>query len=265
MFIKNVYKNAFYMPNYKILAKKSLIRVIMYTLLLVLFSGTMTIYLGYVSKKDSVNDIIEKSYNLIPDFTLSGKEGFDIDSDGPIVFSFAGLEFYIDDSRELTNLILDEKVEDGKVVMFVASDGYGTVNGSVLERASYYKHISKLNNITLNKDDFSIIYETIQFIVKDIFIVVGVICLFLFMILVLIKSLAYSTLLKLVAKYKGKRVLFKDTLKVVLYAHTFYILYYGVVLLSPMNLGLPVKMMLFEIISLFNVLYIGLNYKKEVF
>lgn len=263
MFVKDIYKNAFYMSNYKTLTKKSLFRAIIYTILLVLFSGGVYIFLGYESNKDNIKDMIENVYNSVPNFTLSN-EKFDIDSDVPITFDFGGIKFYIDDSREFTNLILDEVVEEESTVIFIGSDGYGMVNGKTLERASYYKYMYKLNNITLTKDDFSIIYETIQFVIKDAFIVVGGICTLLLMFFVFIKSLMYSLTLKLIAKLKGEKAVFKDTLKVVLYANTFYVLYFGMVLLSPMNLGFLIKMMIFEIISLLNILYIGLNYKKEV-
>lgn len=263
MVVKDIYKNAFSMSNYKSLTRKSLTKAIMYIVLLVFFSGAVSIYLGYLSKKDNIQNTIESLYKSIPDFTLT-TEGFDIDSDKPISFDFAGVNIYVDDSRKLTGLILDEKVNEGETKILIGSDGYGVVTGSVLERASYYEYITKLKGITLTKDDFSIIYETIQFVIKDIFILIGVICSIFLMIFVLTKSVIYSLALILMKKYKGIKASFKDTLKVMMYSHTFYVLYYGVVLLSPMNIGFLLKMMIFEIISTIHVFYIGLNYKKEV-
>lgn len=263
MFVKDIYKNAFYMSNYKDLTKKSLMRAIGYMVMLVFFSGAVSIFCGYLSKKDVVENAIESIYDSIPNFNLS-TEGFDIDSDKPIIFSFAGIEFYIDDSREFTNMVLEEKVEDDKSVVFIGSNGYGIVKGNILERASYYEYMPKLEGITLTKDDFSIIYETIQFIIKDLFVLIGVICSISLMFFVFVKSIMYSIVLILISKYKGEKAKFKDTLKVMLYSHTFYVLYYGIILLSPMNLSFILKMMIFEIISLCNVFYIGLNYKKEV-
>lgn len=263
MFVKDIYKNAFYMSNYKALTKKSLMRAIGYIVMLTIFSGAVSIFCGYLSKKDVIENTIKNIYDSIPNFTLS-TEKFEIESDEPIRFSFAGVEFYIDDSREFTNMVLEEKVEGDKQVVFIGSNGYGIVKENILERASYYEYMPKLEGITLTKDDFGIIHETIQFIIKDLFVLVGVICSIFLMLFVFMKSIMYSIVLMLTSKYKGKKAKFKDTLKVMLYSHTFYVLYYGIILLSPMNLSFILKMMIFEIISLCNVFYIGLNYKKEV-
>lgn len=262
MFIKDVYKNAFSIPNWRVLERKSLFKAIVYVLMLVFFCGGVSVYLGYLSNRDYIENLIEGAYNSIPEFTLS-EEGFSIDAEVPIEIPLPQTNIYIDDSRELAQLIIEEKVENEREVIFIGSDGYGVVNGTTLEKANYYETIYRLQGVTLSKSDFDAIYEVIDLFIKDAFFIAGLFGVILFAIFVFIKSLSYSIVIKVILKYKGIKALFKNILKVALYSHTFYILYYGIILLSPMNISFLPKMMIFELISLFYIVFVGLNYKKR--
>lgn len=261
MFIKKVYKNAFSMSNYKSLEKKSLIKAILYVLILSLVCGIVTIFLGYVDKKDYIQDISKEVYDSIPDFTLS-EDGFNIDSEEPITLSLSQVDVYIDSNRDIARLMLEEKGNSEKEIIYIGSDGYSILKGTVINKANYYSNISVLKDVSLNKNDFKDVSEVINLFIRDIFFITGFICVFLFVVFVFIKSLTYSMFIKIIHKYKGNKANFKNIFKITLYANTFYIIYYGVILLSQMNLGFIFKMMIFEVICLINVLYVGLNYKK---
>lgn len=262
MFLKNVYKNAFNSSDYRLLIRKPLSKAVIYTLMLILLSGTFSIFLGYFIQKDNILLFAQKTYDLIPEFTLSS-EKFTIESEEPISFRFANRNFYIDDSRNLVDIVLNEKVSDDKEVLFIASDGYSVVKGDILKRFSYYNEVDYLDGINLSKDDFSIIYETLKMICFDIFILASIICAIFFAISVFVKAVVYSSLIKIIAKFKGENAKFKDLYKLSLYGQTLYILFYGIILLSATNLNFVFKMVFLEMMSLIYVVYIGLNYKKK--
>lgn len=262
MFIKNVYKTAFNDVDYRILIRKPLSKAIIYTLILILFSGTFSIFLGYSIQKNNVLSVAQNIFDSMPEFSLSN-DGFSIDLDKPIQFRLASKNFYVDSNRNLSEIIFTEEVSEDIEVFFVASDGYGTVKGSTLKSATYFEEVDYLNDITLTKDDFDSIYETLKLLMLDIFIMCSVICVIFFAVSVFIKAGVYSLVAKLIAKLKGEKAKFKDLYKISLYGQTLYILCYGIVLCSHTNLNFVVKMVLLEILSLVYVLYIILTYKRK--
>lgn len=258
MFFKNIYNNLFSLSSYASIIKKSLFKSVMYILTLSLLFGGIFAAIGYIKIKPLMEETINNVYELIPEFSLSSK-GLDIESDEPIVFSFAGVNLHIDENKSFTELVINEKVDSGNEIIFVGRDGYGIVNGNTLKSGNLFANVKALQNIKLTKDDFTIIYETIKMINNDIVLVILALIVIIATFGTLLRSTLYALILKMVMLLKNKKISFKNAFKVSLNGHTFYTIYWGIALYSSMNINIYYRLMSVEIISIIYIVLIALT------
>lgn len=262
MFFKLIYNNLFSVSSYKENKNKSLVYSIVYTLLLTIVFGFIFSWMGYYKVKPYLDSQIKDIYDKVPDFSLSS-EGLEIEGEDSYCINFAGVELYIDDSKTF----LEMAVEDGLDVegrrTYIGKDGFGIIEGSNLKDAEYFKNTALLENQVLKKDDFRIIYETIRLMSNDIVLLIFLLLIIIFILVVFIKNIFYAIVLKLILKIRQKEITYKDSYKLSLFSQTFYIIYFGVILFSNMNLIIPIKIMIIEIISLIYIFLVGFNYSVD--
>lgn len=262
MFLKLIYNNLFNLSAYKENNKKSLLYSIGYTVIITVLCGILMYGICYNKVKPYLDVLIETIYEKVPDFNLSS-QGLDIEGDEIYNFEFAGMKFYINDNKTFLSMIIDDGVDkDGKRT-YIGKDGFGIVNGSKLKNAEYFKNAVLIENQVLKKDDFSIIYETIRLISNDIFLLLYMIVVVIFLCGIFIKNIVYTVLVKSIFKIKQKEITFKEAYKLSLFSQTFYIVYFGVVFFSKMNLVMLIKILTLEIISLIYIFLLGLNYNID--
>lgn len=258
MFFKNIYNNLFSLSSYAGLIKKSLFKAVMYILTLSLLCGSAYATIGYIKLKPLMEDTINNIYEHIPEFSLSSK-GLDIESDEPIIFSFAGVNLHVDGDRSFTELVINEKVDSGNEIIFVGKDGYGIVNGNTLKSGNLFANVKALQNIELTKDDFTIIYETIKMVNNDIVLIILALVVMVATLVTLLRSMLYAIILKMTMLLKNKKVSFKNAFKISLNGHTFYTIYWGIALYSSMNINVYYRLMFIEIISMVYIILIALT------
>lgn len=262
MFLKLIYNNLFSLSAYKENNKKSLLYSIGYTVIITVLCGILMYGIFYNKVKPYLDTQIETIYEKVPDFNLSS-QGLDIEGDEIYNFEFAGMKFYINDNKTFLSMIIDDGVDkDGKRT-YIGKDGFAIVNGSKLKDAEYFKNAVFIENQVLNKDDFSIIYETIRLMSNDVFLLLYMIVVVIFLCGIFIKNIIYTVLVKSIYKIKQKEITFKEAYKLSLFSQTFYIVYFGVVFFSKMNLVMPIKILTLEIISLIYIFLLGLNYNID--
>lgn len=235
---------------------------IVYTLLLTIVCGAIFSWIGYYKIKPYLDSQIEEVYEKVPDFTLSS-EGLNIEGEEAYNFSFAGVNLYIDDTKTFLTMIIEDGLDKEGERTYIGKDGFGIVDGSVLKDAEYFKNTALLENQVLKKDDFRIIYETIRLMSNDIIFLLLLIFIVIALIIIFIKNIFYAIVLKSILKIKKKEIKFKESYKLSLFAQTFYIIYFGIVLFSNMNLIIPVKVLILEILSLIYIFLLGLNYNVD--
>lgn len=262
MFFKTIYNSLFNIRLYKEYKKKSLFNAISYIIvLLIIFSGIFS----FISLK-KLEPLIEKKasefYNYIPNFKVSS-EGFSFENDSKEYrIDFAGMSFFIDDSKTYLELVLEDALLDNEIKnkTYVGNDGFGIVEGKTLKKAYYFKDIVFLRKQELSKDDFQIIYQTIKLVAHDVVTIVLIVLSIIMFIIVFLKSILYAILLKCILYLKNKKIKFKDSYKLALYSQTFFIIYSGIILFSNMNVILPLKLMIINIISIIYIILIAYNF-----
>ena len=262
MVIKLIYNNLFSLSSYKENSKKSLLYSIGYTVIITVLCGILMYGICYNKVKPYLDAQIETIYEKVPDFSLSS-QGLDIEGDGIYNFRFAGMSFYINDNKTFLSMIIDDGVDKDDERTYIGKDGFGIVNGSKLKDAEYFKNMVLLEKQVLAKDDFRIIYETIRLINNDILLLLYTIAVVMFLCGIFIKNIIYTVLVKSICKIKQKEITFKEAYKLSLFCQTFYIVYFGIVMFSSMNLIIPIKVLTLEIISLIYICLLGLNYNID--
>lgn len=262
MFIKTIYNNLFNLSSYSKSIKKSLLSAVVYVFIIIFFFGSLYGGVAFIKQKPIMEKSIDEIYSNIPDFELSN-DGFKIDSEKPIIFDFAGKSFHIDGNKTLTELVITEEIEGEQEVIFIGNDGYGFVTGTTLKSGNFFSDVKILKDVSLVKDDFRIIYETIKMINKDIFflmvagiIAIGAVCIFM-------RGFLYSVIMKVLIGFSDKNITFKDLYKASLYGQTFYIAYLGVALFSNMNINVILRLTIVELISIFYIVLISFSLKKK--
>lgn len=263
MFFKIVYKSLFSISSYIEAKKKSLLSGVVYAIVLSLLCGLVFAGIGYYKQKPIMNEKIDKIYESIPNFKLSDK-GLEVDgNDNPLRINFAGANIYVDDSRDFIDLVLDEKIEREKEILFVGRNGYAKVEGNTLKSGNFFSDVPALKDQNLVKDDFNLIYEMIRMMNRDIVILVLLICVLIFTIATFVRSLVYAVFLKIIMALNKGKINFKKAYIVSLYANTFYCVYWSIAIFTDMNINLFYRVMLLELISLMYIVLIGLKFIKE--
>lgn len=261
MFFKTVYNSLFNINSYKDYKKKSMISSIGYIISLLVVFCTIFSCMSLYKFKPLINSKIDEIYSLVPNFKLSS-QGLEIDNHDSINISFGGTDFIIDDTKMFLELIIEDEATDDRQKTYIGKDGLGVVNGTVLNQAEYFKDMVLLKNQTLEKEDFKMIYEIIRLMSNDVFILVLIIFSIIVSINIFVKNILYAILLKSVLFMKKESIGMKDAYKLALYSQTFFIVYSGVILFSNMNIILPFKLMIIEIITIIYIFLIAHNLKK---
>lgn len=262
LFFKLIYNNLFSVSSYKENKNKSLLYSVVYTLLLAIVFGFIFSWMGYYKVKPYLDTQIEDIYDKVPDFSLSS-EGLEIEGEGSYSINFAGVDLYIDDSKTFLEMAVDDGLDTEGERTYIGKDGFGIVEGSTLKDAEYFKNTALLENQVLKKDDFRIIYETIRLMSNDIVLLIFLVLILVFILVILMKNIFYAIVLKLILKIRQKEITYKDSYKFSLFSQTFYITYFGIILFSDMNLIMPIKIMVMEIISLIYIFLTGFNYNID--
>lgn len=262
MFFRIIYNNLFNISAYKANKKKSLVYSIIYIVILTILCGILSLWMGYYKYKPYLDAQINKVYDKVPGFTLSS-QGLEIDGDGVYRFEFAGVDFYINDTKTFLEMIIDDGLDDNRKRTYVGKNGFGVVEGTMLKNAEYFKDTVVLKNLVLKKDDFTVIYETIQLMYKNILLLLFMIIIIITLLYIFIKNIFYTIVVKSILKIKHKEIKFKEAYKLSLFCQTFYIMYFGIVIYSNMHLIVPIKILMLEIISLVYIFLLGLNYNRD--
>jgi len=262
LFFRLIYNNLFNISAYKENKKQSLVYSILYTVILTILCGILSSWMGYYKVKPYLDSQITKVYEKVPEFTLSS-QGLEIDGDGVYRFEFAGVDLYINDTKTFVEMIMDDGLDDNRKRTYVGKNGFGVVDGTVLKDAEYFKDTVVLKNLVLKKDDFDVIYETIRLMYKSILLLLFMISIVIILLYIFIKNIIYTIVVKSILQIKQKEIKFKEAYKLSLFCQTFYIMYCGIVLCSKMNLIIPIKILMLEIISLIYIFLLGLNYNRD--
>lgn len=262
--LKTIYKSLFDISSYREKKGEKIIKTLLYLLVITVFSGIFFATIGFFKVQPIIDSLTDEMYNDIPDFTLSAS-GLNIQGDEVYEITFAGKSFYIDGNKDFLDIAMESKLDDNERVMFIGRDGYANVVGRTLESGNYFEDVAVLKDVTLCKDDFTLIYEVIRMINKDLIIIGLSIIVIAFVIWMFIRNALRGLILYIVVNIKEKDILYKDAYKMSIYSDTFYALGFLLIILVGMNVNIVCKMFFMEIVSL---LYLTLTIrnllKKEI-
>lgn len=263
MIFKKIYNNLFNLSTYRGYIEESLLKPIIYVFVLSLISGVLFGGIGYFKLKPIISKNVDYLYNSIPDFSVSS-EGLNIEPDNIMSFSFAGKNFYIDGNKNLMEVVIEKDFDSAYETYLITKDGYGVIKGNILESGNFYSDMQILKDIELTKSDFTIIYESLKLMNKDILILIIIAVIISLSLSVFLRSFIYAVILKIVSSFKNEKISYKDAYKISLYGHSFYIIYAGIFLLSNMVVSNYFKMIFLEIISVLYIVNIALKIEAEV-
>lgn len=259
--MKFFYRSIFSLNFYKEINKKPLWKVIVYFIVVTIGSGFLSGMVRNYSIKDNLEIELVKMYNDIPEFTLSSK-GLKIEENKVFEFKFADLNIYVDASKNLSDLIVEDVIDKSNSGLFIGKDGYGKVRGTVLESGGYFKDTKVLEGVELTKKDFNIFQDILKIHGRTILAVSLIGIMLIFFINSLIASVCIALFNYIFAIIYSSRVTIKESFIVSLYLTTIYTV--GNLIISCMSVNKNSVVYGMLLISLI-IVYIYLITKQRVF
>lgn len=260
--LKAIYESLFDISSYKEKKYKKIIKSFLYLVVIAIFSGILFAGMGFVKFSPIVDNITEDVYESVPNFTLSAS-GLEIEGDKVYEITFAGKNFYIDGQKEFLDIVIENELDEDENVMFIGKDGYANVIGRTLKNGGYFNDVTVLKDVTLTKNDFTLIYEIIKMINKDLIVVLLSIIVALFISWMVGRNIIRGFILYVIAKLKNRNLLFKEACNVAIYSDTYYCLMFLLILLVDMNMTIGFRVLFMEVVSLMYLLLAAKKLLKE--